>query len=579
VFRQTQFVIPYVRRYRGILFQGIIFLVLAALFSAAIPFFIKLAVDGLAWGFDTSVIRIIVITGLFALAQAGLKYLARTKILNSARAIEFEIRRDFFNHLACLPYSFFGTHHRGDLIARMMADIGNIRMMIGMVTLHFSSTIATTVLSLVMMFSLSPFITVLSVVPLCFLLLAMKGFMGRLHHIFADIQNINGSISKSVDEALSGIRVIKNFLLQEGERKRFEGLNADYLKTNMTATRLWGLLFPLIGFLGGLGTLLVMWIGGYYLMEHRITLGDFIALNTYYMMLMWPIAALGWILNLYQRGVASVRRVEEIYHHEEERSGGADPAPVKGRITFDHVTVVKDGRTILKDVTFVLEAGEKLLIVGPTGSGKSTLLNLILGFDQEYSGAILVDGRNIRQLSLSALRKEIAVVPQEPFLYSMSIAENVVPPDRDGPTLDEPDHVNEHPKVGLGDLIDMVNMREEIERFEAGINTVVGERGVVLSGGEKQRLTFARALAVEPRILLLDDPLTHVDGHTEHLIWQRVSSLFENLTVLVVSSRPVPLSYIDKALVLANGSVADQGAPDDLLTRSPYLRLLYEVKG
>jgi ATP-binding cassette, subfamily B, multidrug efflux pump len=579
VFRQIQFVVPYVRRYRGILIQGIISLFLASLFSAAIPFFIKLAVDGLARGFSARVVRIIVITGFLALAQAGLKYLARTKILNSARAIEFEIRRDFFTHLASLPYSFFGSHHRGDLIARMMTDIGNIRMMIGMVTLHFSSTIATTVLSLVMMFTLSPFIAALSVVPLCFLLLAMKGFMGRLHHIFADIQNINGSLSRSMNEVLSGIRVIKNFLLQESERKRFENLNTDYLKTNMAATRLWGLLFPLIGFLGGLGTLLVMWVGGYYLMEHRITLGDFIALNTYYMMLMWPIAALGWILNLYQRGVASVRRVEEICQHEEERAGGTDPAPVKGHITFDRVTVVKDGRTILKDVTFALEAREKLLVVGPTGSGKSTLLSLILGFDQEYSGTILVDGRDIRQLSLSALRKAIAIVPQEPFLYSMSIAENVAPPDRDGPTRYEQDPVNEHPGVGLGNLIDMVNMREEIERFEAGINTVVGERGIVLSGGEKQRLTFARALAVEPRVLLLDDPLTHVDGYTEHLIWQRVSSLFENLTVLVVSSRPVPLSNIDKALVLANGSVADQGSPDDLLARNPYLRLLYEVKG
>jgi ATP-binding cassette subfamily B multidrug efflux pump len=569
VFKQVLFLIPYVRRYRGILFQGIFALILASLFSAAIPFFIKLAVDGLQRGVSGRVLQIVAITGLLTVAQAALKYLARTRILNSARAIEFEIRRDFFTHLISLPYSFFSAHHRGDLIARMMTDIGNIRTMIGMVTLHFSSTIATTILSLTMMFTLSPVIAALSIIPLCFLLLTMKGFMGRLHHIFADIQKVNGNLSKGMTEALSGIRVIKNYLLQEAERKRFETLNAEYLQKNLAATRLWGLLFPLIGFLGGLGTLLVMWMGGYYLMKHRITLGDFIALNTYYMMLMWPIAALGWILNLYQRGVASAKRVEEIHSHEKESDEGATLESVAGTIDFDHVTVVKGGRTILNDITFTLKAGEKLLVVGPTGSGKSTLLNLILGLEHGYSGSISLDGLDIRQIALPSLRKAVAIVPQDPFLYSVSVAENIVAPSR-------PEDGQARP--GLDQLIDTVNMREEIERFEAGIDTVVGERGIMLSGGQKQRLTLARALAVGPRILLLDDPLTHIDGYTEHLIWQRLSSLFDGLTVIVVSSRPVPLSHIDRAMVVTNGLIADQGAPDELLSRNPYMRLLYEVR-
>jgi ATP-binding cassette subfamily B protein len=554
-------IIPYIVRYRGALLQGIFALVAASLFSAAIPYLIKLAVDELKKGAGAKVARIIGATAFFVLAQAALKYRARTKILNSSRGIEFEMRNSFYAHLISLPYAFFRQHYRGDLIARMMADIGNVRMMVGMVTLHFSSTIMTTVLSLAVMFKLSPSITLLSIVPLCFLFLVMRRFMGRLHHIFTDIQNVNGAISKGTNEVLSGIRVIKNYLLQSAERKRFEALSTEYMRKNLAATRLWGLLFPLIGFLGGLGTLLVMWVGGYYLMRHRITLGDFIALNTYYMMLMGPVAGLGWILNLYQRGVASLGRIEEIYESGVEMTEGIEPATTAGAIRFDRVTVVKDGRPVLNNAAFSVDPGEKLLIIGPTGSGKSTMFNLILGMEQDYAGTIELDGVDIRRIAPRALRSRIAIVPQEPFLYSMTIRENLFSP------------------VGLDGLIDMVQMGDEITRFEKGVETIVGERGVTLSGGQKQRLTLARALSVKPRVLLLDDPFTHVDGYTEQVIWDKIRPTLAGMTVIIVSSRPLPLSDIDKAMVLSEGAIADQGAPEDVLRSNPYMRLFYEVKG
>jgi ATP-binding cassette, subfamily B, multidrug efflux pump len=574
--KELRFIIPYIQRYRGILFRGILSLIFASLFSAAIPFLIKVAVDRLQQNRSSAVVHAVLLTGLFVLGQAFFKYVARTTILNGARGIEFEIRRDFYTHLISLPYGFFNNHHRGDLIARMMTDVGNIRMMVGMVTLHFSSTIATTVLSLVMMFKLSPLITLLSVIPLFLLLFVMRRFMTRLHRIFTEIQEVNGKLSRSVNEALSGIRVIKNYLLQEAEQRRFESINNDYRSKNLRATRLWGLLFPFIGFLGGLGTLVVMWIGGYYLMHHRITLGDFIALNTYYMMLMWPIAALGWILNLYQRGVASVQRVEAIFANEVERSDGIAPALTEGNIDFQDVTVVKGERTILDHVTFSVRSGEKVLIVGPTGSGKSTVINLLLGLEEEYEGMISRDGADIQKISLAALRKPMALVGQEPFLYSLSIADNVLV---GGGRTNGGNSTAISASDRLEELLNLVNMKEEIERFDKGANTVVGERGIMLSGGQKQRLTLARALAKEPTILLLDDPLTHVDGYTEHLIWQRLTPLFQGRTVVVVSSRPVPLSHVDKVMVLAEGRVADYGIPEELLGRNPYMRLLYEVKG
>jgi ATP-binding cassette subfamily B protein len=558
--KQLEFIFPYIKRYRGSLFQGVCTLVLASLFSAAIPFLIKVAVDHLQEGLSRKVAEIIGVAAFLALLQAGLKFLARTKILNSSREIEYELRRDFYAHLVSLPYNFFREHHRGDLIARMMTDIGNIRTMIGMVILHFSNTVAIIVLSLVMMIKLSPLITLLSIVPLGFLFLIIRRFMTKLHDVFTQIQHVNGSLSKNVNEVLSGIRVVKNYLLQAAEQKRFHALNRDYMQKNLAATRLWGLLFPSIGLLGGIGTLIVMWIGGYYLIQQRITLGDFIALNTYYMMLMWPIAALGWILNLYQRGLASVRRIEEIYENRIENEEGEAPPVAMGKIAFDGVTVIKGGRTVLNGVTFSIEPGRKLLVVGPTGSGKSTLLNLLLGLEQDYSGSIRLNGADIRHIGLPALRRHIGLVPQDPFLYSVSVRENIFG------------------AADLHRLIDTVNLKDEVERFDRGVETIVGERGVRLSGGQKQRLTLARALSINPKVLLLDDAFTHVDGHTEHLIWEKLLSAIKGITVIIVSSKPVPLSYLDKAAVLVDGTIVDQGTPGELLLRNPYMKLLYEVK-
>lgn len=559
--KQLGLIIPYVKRYRGDFFQGILALLAASLVSAAIPFFMKLAVDALRGGMGRRVIHLILATALLALGQAALKFVARMKIFNASRQIEYEVRSDFYAHLVSLPYAFFREHHRGDLIARMMNDIGNIRVMISMVALHFSNTIAITILSLAMMFRLCPSVALLSVVPLCFQFLLMRGFIGKLHLVFTKIQNVNGQLSRNVSEVLSGIRVIKNYLLQAEERQRFSVLNEDYMRKNLSATRVWGVLFPLTGFLGGIGTLIVLWLGGYYLMQHRITLGDFIALNTYYMMLMWPLAALGWVLNLYQRGVASVQRIEEIYAHGAERSDGVVQEAATGAIVFDGVTVVKDGRTVLNDVSFSLQPGERLLIAGPTGSGKSTLLNLMLGLDEEHGGSIRLDGIDIREIELRSLRREVALVPQEPFLYSLSIRENIFS------------------AGGHEQLIDMVHMREEIERFGEGLKTVVGERGVTLSGGQKQRLTLARALSIGPRVLLLDDPFTHVDGYTEHLIWEKVRPALDGKTVIIASSKPVPLSAVDRVVVLVDGAIADQGTAGEVLRRNAYMKLLYEVKG
>ncbi len=559
--KQLRLIIPYITRYRGDLFQAVLILVAASCISAAIPFLIKLSVDRLRDGFSRTVTSLILVTALLALVQAGLKARARMKIFNSTREIEFELRRDFHAHLSSLPYAFFRNHHRGDLIARMMADIGNIRMMISMVALHVSNTIATTALSLIMMWRLSPSITLLSVVPLCVLFLLMRGFIAPLHRAFTEIQQVNGSLSKQVNDVLTGIRVVKNYLLEAEERRRFDALNEEYMKKTLGATRVWGLLFPMTGFLGGLGTLAVMWLGGYYLMEHRITLGDFIALNTYYMMLMWPIAAFGWVLNLYQRGVASIQRIEAIYASEAERTGGLVPDAFTGTIAFEQVAVRKEGREVLKNVSFSLRPGERLLITGPTGGGKSTLLNLILGLEQEYTGSIRLDGVDIREIALSALRSGIGLVPQEPFLYSTSIRENLFNPSN------------------LDRLIAMAQMGDEIKRYEHGVETVVGERGVTLSGGQKQRLTLARALSKNPRILLLDDPFTHVDGFTEQLVWEEIKPVLDGITVIIASSKPVPLAYVDWAAVLVDGGIADYGRAGELLERNPYMKLLYEVKG
>jgi ATP-binding cassette subfamily B protein len=560
VFKDLSLVIPYVRKYRGEFAQGVVTLVLASCCSATIPFLIKYAVDGLQAGSRARVLQIIGIACVLAFTQAFLRWRSRLKILNSSREIEYELRRDFYIHLMSLPYGFFKEHHRGDLIARIMTDITNVRMMVGMAILHFSSTVATTLLSLVMMLRLNALIALLAILPLCLLFILIKGYMEKLHKIFKDVQDTYGRLSKGANEVLTGIRLVKNYLLQGEEQDRFEKLNREYMEKSLASTRLWGVVFPAIGFLGGMGTLIVMWVGGYFLMYGRITLGDFIALNAYYTMLMWPVVALAWIMNLYQRGLASVKRLEEIYAYPIEQEVGAAPERIGGRLEFRHVSLMKGERHILKDVNFTVERGEKLLLIGPTGSGKSTILNLILGLDGGCAGEIQIDNMDANELSPIARRRRIAIVPQEPFLYSLSIRENIFS-DRE-----------------VESLVDAVRLKEEIDRFEKKLETVVGERGVMLSGGQKQRLTLARALAVKPDILLFDDPFTHVDGYTEHLIWEKIWPLIKEMTVIITSTRPVPVIFVDKVLVLSDGSIIDEGRPGELLERSPYMKLLYEVK-
>jgi ATP-binding cassette subfamily B protein len=323
------------------------------------------------------------------------------------------------------------------------------------------------------------------------------------------------------------------------------------MKKNLASTRLWGMVFPSIGFLGGTGTLVVMWLGGYYLMYGKITLGDFIALNAYYTMLMWPVVALAWIMNLYQRGVASLKRLEEIYTSPAEEDFGASPERLQGSVEFKHVSLAKGGRHILRDVSFTVNPGEKLLLIGPTGSGKSTIMSLLLGLDGGYEGTIAIDGRDADWLSPSARRARMAIVPQEPFLYSMSIKDNLFSNDN------------------LETLLHAVRLEDEVDRFEKKLETIVGERGVMLSGGQKQRLTMARALARRPDILLLDDPFTNVDGYTEHMIWENIRPLIKDMTVIITSTRPVPVAFVDKVLVLSDGGVVEEGKPDELLEKSP----------
>lgn len=557
MFKELRSILPYVRRQRGRFAQGVLALVLASLFSAIIPLLIKYAVDGLQSG-QRGLSLVITATAVAAVFQGFLRYAARMRILNASRDIEFELRRDFFTRLISLPYPFFKKHHRGDLIARIMHDVGNIRMMIGMGILHFAGAVTTTVVSLIMMLKLNAVITLLSIFPLAFLFLFIKVYMKRFQHIFKEVQESYGALSKGVNEVLSGIRVIKNYVLQEAERQRFDVLNKTYMDKNLASVKVWGAIFPSLGFLGGMGTLLVMWVGGYALIHQKITLGDFIALNTYYMMVMWPVAALGWILSLYQRGLASVRRLELVSEAEVEKEEGIVVSGEDLALSVDGVGLKKSDMPILEDVSFEAKPGEKVLIIGPTGSGKSTVLNLIIGLEEEYDGEIRLGGVEMRSIALSCRRRHMAVVPQDPFLYSLSIHENVSF-QRDA----EP-------------LIGVVQMREEVARFENGVDTVVGERGITLSGGQKQRLTLARALSVEPNILLLDDPFTHVDGFTEHAIWEKLSPMLEGRTVIIASTRPVPLHLIDQVIVLVEGTVADQGPPLEVLKRDAYMRLLYE---
>jgi ATP-binding cassette subfamily B protein len=548
----------YLRRYRGSYAIGTLFVLLTNVFTLLAPLVLKHAIDDLRAGTLAYSLGVYasVLVGL-ALAQAVFRFYMRKIMIGASRRIEYDLRSDLFAHLEKAPLAFYERNRVGDLMARATNDLNAVRMFLGPAIMYFANTFFTLSFGLAMMISIDAHLTLLSLLPFPVLSVVVNRLGTAMHKRYEKIQEQYADITTHVQENLSGIRVVKAFVREEDETERFRLLNAEFIRRNMGLVRVWGLFFPVMSLLTGIALLIVLYVGGLRVVRGELTLGGFVAFTSYLAMLSWPAIAFGWVLNLVQRGAASMGRIGALLDEKPAIvSGAADrETPVRGEILFDGVSLGTNGTAILRGIRLAVGAGETVAIVGPIGAGKTSLVRLIPRLLDPTEGRVLLDGAPLSELSLERLRGAIGYVPQETFLFSLSVEENVRfgAPDLTGSELHE--------------ICRLARIEEDIKLFSNGYATRVGERGVLLSGGQKQRIALARALARDPRILVLDDALSAVDLRTEEEILRGLRTFRRGRTTVIVSHRVAAVRDADRILVLEEGRITEEGTHEDLVAK------------
>jgi len=576
-------------RYRRSFLIGFACVVTGSAISLAGPWVLKYAIDDLDGGVTAEKVRLYAVVLLLLAATGGLfRFLTRRIIVGASRDFEYDLRNDFFAALQRQHPGYFQQHRTGDLMSRATNDLSAVRMMIGPAVMYTSSTMLTFVIAIALMLSIDSTLTLIALVPLPLVSVVVRYFGAAIHHRFEKIQEQFSEISAVTQESLAGVRVVRAYRQESAEVERFRGANDEYVRRNRALIRLQGAYYPSMGLLMGIGALLVLWLGSREVIAGRMTVGELVAFNTYLMMLGWPMIAFGWVTNLLQRGMASWKRMLEVL---DAIPSIADPLipgriqnaeAVQGTIEFRNLTVAYGDHVVLRDVSATIPAGTTTAIVGPTGSGKSTLLACLPRLTDAPPGTVFIDGVDVRDIPLRALRGAIGFVPQEPFLFSTTIAENIafgVPP---SPVAQNGFHPRPEGYGGQAGATDPVTaaaavarLDKDIAGFPKGYDTMVGERGITLSGGQKQRTAIARALMIDPRILILDDALSAVDTYTEEEILHRLREVMRRRTSLIVSHRVSTVRDADQILVLVDGQIAERGSHDELLRQDGFYADLY----
>jgi ATP-binding cassette subfamily B protein len=553
--------LAYLLRYRRDFAIGFICVVGTAAIGLASPWVLKLAIDDLTQGVDASKIRLYAGVVL-ALAAAGgtLRFLMRRIIIGASRRIEYDLRNDFFAHLQRLDLGYFQRNRTGDLMSRATNDLSSVRMMIGPAVMYSATTALTFIVGIALMFSIDARLTLISLIPLPLISLSVWYFGTIIHRRYERIQEQLSEISAIAQETFSGVRVVRAYGQEGPETTRFRLANDEYVRRNMGLVHVQALFFPVMGLLMGVGAILVLWLGSLEVVAGRLTVGELVAFNAYLMMLAWPMIAFGWVTNLLQRGMASWKRMLEIFDTAPAIVDGPSPGPIRaveditGEVEFRRLTFTHGEQPVLLEITAVLRAGTTTAIVGPTGAGKSTLLNLLPRLYDPPPGTVFIDGVDVREIPLHVLRGAIGFVPQEPFLFGASIEENVAFGTQ-----------REDGRQPVEAAAAIARLDKDVDSFPKGYDTVVGERGITLSGGQKQRTAIARAVVIDPKILILDDALSAVDTYTEEEILGRLREVMRQRTALIVSHRVSTVRHADLILVLSGGRIVERGTHDQLV--------------
>ncbi len=557
-------------RYRGRVFLGFLSLLVVDGAGLLVPLVIRSAINRLAKG-EGGVLT----SGLYIVALAAIvmlfRFLWRFFLIGSARQIERDLRSKLYGHLLRLSASFYNEHKTGDLMAHATNDIDAVSRACGFGVLTIADPIFMIPVAIGIMLSIDPRLTLYAIIPLPILTLFMLGFGKVIHHRFEVVQEAFSGLMEKVREYVAGIRVVKSFVQEEGTQRDFAATNSEFIDKNMALVRVWGMFEPLIELLGGATMAIVLWAGGIRVIRGSISLGDFVAFSQYLMMLTWPMISLGWAVNIIQRGRASLERINRLLEATPEIVSPVHPRPLKGaRIEINGLSFTypsESGRAAaLSNVNLEIEEGTTLGLVGLTGAGKSTLVRMIPRIFDPPPGSVRIGGEDVRDLDLAKLRGMIGFVPQDPFLFSATISENIA--------FGNPSASREQ----IEEAARQAGIHDEIVAFQKGYDTRVGERGIALSGGQKQRVAIARALLIDARILIFDDPLSAVDAEREEFILRNLREFFRGRTSIVIAHRLSAVMHADRIVVLDKGRIVERGTHAQLLAEGGIYRRIWELQ-